>query len=166
MSAKPIREFDGKLLLAHGLTMESLVANLSFDMTLLENAGEFEKNCQAVFRAAEVKFPWLLTTKLVCKPDQLIKRRGKNGLLGINLSWPDAKDWIRKKAGLEIKVLYFCSYYYNKIEKTQGLLHTFIVEPFVMHPQDTEYYVCIQAEREGDYILFTHEGVSYCITFN
>jgi ATP citrate (pro-S)-lyase len=37
-------------------------------------------------------------------------------------------------------------------------LHTFIIEPFCPHPQDTEYYVCIQSVREGDYILFTHEG--------
>jgi ATP citrate (pro-S)-lyase len=37
-------------------------------------------------------------------------------------------------------------------------LHTFIVEPFVPHAQDTEYYICIQAEREGDVLLFTHEG--------
>lgn len=26
------------------------------------------------------------------------------------------------------------------------------------HPQDSEYYVCIQSLREGDEILFTHEG--------
>ena len=44
------------------------------------------------------------------------------------------------------------------MEKTSGLLHTFIVEPFCPHSQDSEYYVCIQSEREGDFILFTHEG--------
>lgn len=26
------------------------------------------------------------------------------------------------------------------------------------HPADTEFYVCINSAREGDYILFTHEG--------
>ncbi|KAI9630829.1 hypothetical protein KEM48_013598 [Puccinia striiformis f. sp. tritici PST-130] len=34
----------------------------------------------------------------------------------------------------------------------------FIVEPFAPHPSDTEYYVCINSVREGDMILFTHEG--------
>lgn len=39
-----------------------------------------------------------------------------------------------------------------------GTLNNFIVEPFVPHPADTEFYVCINSAREGDYILFTHEG--------
>lgn len=33
-----------------------------------------------------------------------------------------------------------------------------IVEPFLPHPAHTEFYVCINSVREGDYILFTHEG--------
>jgi ATP citrate (pro-S)-lyase len=32
------------------------------------------------------------------------------------------------------------------------------VEPFVPHPQETEYYININSVREGDYILFYHEG--------
>lgn len=39
-----------------------------------------------------------------------------------------------------------------------GTLNNFIVEPFVPHPAETEFYVCINSTREGDYILFTHEG--------
>ena len=39
-----------------------------------------------------------------------------------------------------------------------GTLSNFIVEPFLPHPSDAEYYVCINSAREGDYILFTHEG--------
>ncbi|KAJ1678708.1 ATP citrate lyase subunit 1, partial [Spiromyces aspiralis] len=39
-----------------------------------------------------------------------------------------------------------------------GVLKTFLVEPFVPHPADVEYYVCIQSNRDGDEILFTHEG--------
>ena len=39
-----------------------------------------------------------------------------------------------------------------------GTLNNFIVEPFLPHPSDAEYYVCINSAREGDYILFTHEG--------
>lgn len=37
-------------------------------------------------------------------------------------------------------------------------MNNFIVEPFVPHSPDTEYYVCINSQREGDVILFTHEG--------
>lgn len=32
------------------------------------------------------------------------------------------------------------------------------MEPFVPHPQETEYYVNINSVREGDNILFYHEG--------
>lgn len=37
-------------------------------------------------------------------------------------------------------------------------MHNFIVEPFLPHPANTEFYVCINSVREGDVILFTHEG--------
>ena len=40
----------------------------------------------------------------------------------------------------------------------QGYLTNFLVEPFVPHAQETEYYVNINSVREGDYILFYHEG--------
>lgn len=39
-----------------------------------------------------------------------------------------------------------------------GTLSNFIVEPFLPHPSNAEYYVCITSQREGDSILFTHEG--------
>ena len=45
-----------------------------------------------------------------------------------------------------------------KVETTTGQLTNFIVEPFLPHPSHTEYYVCINSGREGDSILFTHEG--------
>ncbi len=45
-----------------------------------------------------------------------------------------------------------------QIEKTNGYLDTFIIEPFCPHPQDSEFYVCIQSVRQGDLIFFTHEG--------
>jgi ATP citrate (pro-S)-lyase len=44
------------------------------------------------------------------------------------------------------------------VESITGTLNNFIVEPFLPHPSHTEYYVCINSSREGDSILFTHEG--------
>ncbi|KAG0786432.1 hypothetical protein G6F22_007629 [Rhizopus arrhizus] len=79
--------------------------------------------------------------------NQLIKRRGKHGLLTLNKDWSEARQWIEERAGKEIK-----------IERTTGVLKTFLVEPFAPHPANTEYYICINSVREGDYILFTHEG--------
>lgn len=39
-----------------------------------------------------------------------------------------------------------------------GKLSNFIIEPFVPHTQQDEYYVCIYSHREGETILFHHEG--------
>lgn len=42
--------------------------------------------------------------KLVVKPDQLIKRRGKLGLLKVNADWDGVKQWLTEKRGMETKV--------------------------------------------------------------
>lgn len=47
---------------------------------------------------------WVFNTKLVAKPDQLIKRRGKAGLLALNKTWEEAKEWIAQRAGKPQKV--------------------------------------------------------------
>ncbi|KAJ3010565.1 citrate synthase [Thoreauomyces humboldtii] len=183
MSAKPIREYDGKLLLAHWLPRlahptqsdasvkittavspasaasptspvaaasflaPARMVHLPFDTSLLNSPEQFQAHVAEVFDEAERSNPWLKTEKLVCKPDQLIKRRGKNGLLGIGLDWAGVKEWVGKRAGTTFR-----------LEKTSGLLHTFLVEPLCVHPDDSEYYVAINSVREGDWILFTHEG--------
>lgn len=95
----------------------------------------------------ESSHTWLQNTKLVAKPDQLIKRRGKAGLLKLNASWTDARKWIEERAGKK-----------QQVEHVSGYLRTFLVEPFVPHPSDTEYYINIMSVRDGDWILFTHEG--------
>lgn len=43
--------------------------------------------------------PWLASTPLVVKPDQLIKRRGKAGLLAVNKTWQEVKAWITERMG-------------------------------------------------------------------
>lgn len=50
---------------------------------------------------------WVFNTKLVAKPDQLIKRRGKAGLLALNKTWEEAKEWIIQRAGKAQKVSTF-----------------------------------------------------------
>ena len=44
------------------------------------------------------------------------------------------------------------------VGRTTGTLGTFIVEPFVAHKPEEEYYACIYATREGNTVLFHHEG--------
>ena len=53
----------------------------------------------------DTKLPsWVFTSKLVAKPDQLIKRRGKAGLLALNKTWEEARPWIAERAGKPQKV--------------------------------------------------------------
>uniref|UniRef100_A0A493T505 ATP citrate synthase n=1 Tax=Anas platyrhynchos platyrhynchos TaxID=8840 RepID=A0A493T505_ANAPP len=46
----------------------------------------------------------------------------------------------------------------HEIANAKGILKNFLIEPFVPHKQEEEFYVCIYAAREGDYVLFHHEG--------
>lgn len=152
MSSKAIREFDAKLLVNYWLPRAPLAhASCSVSENFKAPA---PKVAQIAWDPAtntitpEEALPaWVHSSKLVAKPDQLIKRRGKAGLLKLNSDWKDAKEWIIERAGKP-----------QKVETVTGTLSNFIVEPFVPHPSNAEFYVCINSTREGDWILFTHEG--------
>ncbi|KAI0187247.1 ATP-citrate synthase subunit 2 [Xylaria flabelliformis] len=157
MSAKSISEADGKAILNYHLTRAPVIKPSPLPKPTKHNAPPRlaslyfpeDADVKAVLDQAEVTFPWLLQSgaKFVAKPDQLIKRRGKSGLLALNKSWPEAKEWIAQRAGKP-----------QKVEHTEGVLRQFLVEPFVPHPDGTEYYININSVRDGDWILFTHEG--------
>ncbi|ORY83471.1 citrate synthase-like protein [Leucosporidium creatinivorum] len=152
MASKPVREFDAKLLLAHHL---SAAPQHGTKVTVRPGwKAPVTKVAQVSWDPAtgaltpDSSLPgWVFTEKLVVKPDQLIKRRGKAGLLALNKEWSEGRKWIEERAGKQVLV-----------EKTTGTLNTFIVEPFLPHPSDSEFYICINSVREGDVILFTHEG--------
>lgn len=135
MAAKAISEAKGKQLLAKYLStsiapvhVASYTNGVSWD--LLVNAN-----------------PWLTNQKLVVKPDQLIKRRGKLGLIKVNVDLNEARTWVEERINKDIT-----------IGRAVGKLNSFIIEPFVPHTQQDEYYVCIYSHREGETILFHHEG--------
>jgi len=95
-----------------------------------------EINSTTNFEELVSKNPWLLSNKLVCKPDQFIKRRGKSGLVILDANWNDV---------------------INKINELRSRgFHTFIVEQFFKI--DHEYYICIQSHDNYDEILFFKDG--------
>ncbi|KAL4943750.1 hypothetical protein BDV06DRAFT_189128 [Aspergillus oleicola] len=157
MSAKSILEADGKAILNYHLTRAPVIKPTPLPPSSTHNppprlASLYFPDDLAVkdvLDQAEVTYPWLLVpgSKFVAKPDQLIKRRGKSGLLALNKTWAEAREWIEARATKE-----------QKVETVVGVLRQFLVEPFVPHPQETEYYINIHSVREGDWILFTHEG--------
>jgi ATP citrate (pro-S)-lyase len=62
--------------------------------------------------------------KLVVKPDQLIKRRGKLGLIKVNADFSTVKSWVIERMGKDQKVC-----------QATGKLRNFIIEPFVPHEE-------------------------------
>jgi len=91
--------------------------------------------------------PWLKKEKLVVKPDQLFGKRGKHNLILLNATFKEARNWIKERMNKEIT-----------IGKVTDKLSHFLIEPFVPHDRNKEYYVSITSNREGDAIHFSAHG--------
>eukprot|EP01117_Protostelium_nocturnum_P013289 TRINITY_DN4946_c0_g1_i1.p1 TRINITY_DN4946_c0_g1~~TRINITY_DN4946_c0_g1_i1.p1 ORF type:complete len:1079 (-),score=428.62 TRINITY_DN4946_c0_g1_i1:167-3403(-) len=135
MSQKAIREADGKRML------------VSFFKERLNGALHVQVGPDTDLSQLPQTHPWLNEKKLVAKPDQLIKRRGKLGLIKLNATFQEAKQWIEERRGKE-----------TQVEAVSGVLDHFIIEPFLPHAPKDEYYVSIRSVRAGDEVLFYHEG--------
>ncbi|KRF80279.1 ATP-citrate synthase isoform X1 [Drosophila virilis] len=138
MSAKAITEATGKDILNRHLNQHGAGAAACRFATV---------NAETDWSKLSVDHPWLLTTPLVVKPDQLIKRRGKLGLIGVKKSFEQVKQWIGERLNKD-----------QKIGNAVGKLRNFIIEPFVPHTEAEEMYVCIYSHRSADTILFYHLG--------
>lgn len=104
-----IREYDAKLLLAYWLERAPPVAPHAQVKTKFNypapKVAQVSWDPETNSITPDSKLPsWVFTTKLVAKPDQLIKRRGKAGLLALNKTWDEAKAWISERAGKPQKV--------------------------------------------------------------
>lgn len=147
MAAKSILEADGKAILNYHLTRAPAIKPSPLPAPSTHNPPAKlaplyfpeDASVEGILDHAEATYPWLLAegARFVAKPDQLIKRRGKSGLLALNKSWNEARDWIAECAGKE-----------QQVESVAGVLRQFLVEPFMPHPQDTEYYINIHSVRE------------------
>eukprot|EP00474_Spongospora_subterranea_P008588 CRZ09046.1 hypothetical protein [Spongospora subterranea] len=139
MSQKAILEYDGKRLLSSWMAMNG---NDTLTQSLAAHVGP-----KTDLNELPTQNEWLLTRRLVVKPDQLIKRRGKANLLALNVTWTEAQQWIEDRRGKAVN-----------IESVTGVINNFIVEPFIPHGQDDEYYLCVSTELSVDVILFHHQG--------
>lgn len=137
MSVKAISEFDAKRLVWDNIKLTA-VSNKNLAITV---------NPGTDFTTLTSTHPWTHNTPLVAKPDQLIKRRGKLGLVKVKCTLDEAGSWINEKQKLPFT-----------IGNTSGKLKNFIIEPFVPHEEKDEMYVAIFGTKTGDKILFYHEG--------
>ncbi|CAH0730547.1 unnamed protein product, partial [Brenthis ino] len=137
MSSKAIYEVTGKDLITRHIAPGTALVPCRFAV--------FEKD--TVWEDELGKNPWLSKEQLVVKPDQLIKRRGKLGLVGVNKTAGEVRRWLTEHMGKE-----------QKIGPASGKLRRFVVEPFVKHESNEEMYLCIQSGRRSDTIMFHHQG--------
>lgn len=140
MAQKAIREADGKNMIAR------LLKEYTNGAYTIENKF-LSIGPQTDLKKLPTTSKWLIKEKLVVKPDQLIKRRGKSKLLLLNANWKDAEKWIKERMCKPVTV-----------GTVTGILDHFIVEPFVPHNENDEYYLAILSQRDGDQILFHHQG--------
>jgi len=140
MAHKPIREADGKKMIAR-LLKDYTPRKCNVKDQFVSIGPETD------LQSLPNKYPWLNEKKIVVKPDQRFKRRGKNNLILLDSTWPNARKWIQDRLGKPIT-----------IGNVSGVLTHFIVEPFVHHSPEDEYYLAITSSREADQIMFHHQG--------
>jgi ATP citrate (pro-S)-lyase len=152
MAHKSIREADGTRMLARLLKDYSNGKyEISDKIVTVTSSTEMDQ--------LPNQYPWLNNEKLVVKPDQLIKRRGKNKLVLVGVDFDQAKTWIQEKSKAPLTIYGKFDEKGNPIDKgTVGQLTHFIIKPFVSYKDSDECYIAIMSTATGDTILFHHEG--------
>ncbi len=140
MAQRGIREYDGKKMIA------------KYWSEYFKGFRKYEGNVVLVDPRTDMddiaqKNPWLKKERLVVKPDQLFGKRGKHNLILLNATFEQARNWIEERMNKE-----------TTIGKVTNILSHFLIEPFVPHDKDTEYYVAITSNRDGDAIHFSAHG--------
>ena len=91
MAQKAIREGDGKRMMAR-LLKEYSGGKYSVEDKYVTVGPETD------MAKLPAQYKWLTKEKLVVKPDQLIKRRGKNKLILVGANFEEARKWINEKS--------------------------------------------------------------------
>ncbi len=152
MAQKAIREADGMHILATRLNDYGEAMCELEDRFLSVGSG-------AELAALRNAHPWLAQVPLVVKPDQLIKRRGKNGLILAGATLDQAIAWIEEKTQGPITIHgSFDEHGAPLDEGTTGHLRHFLVEPHMTHDPADECYLAIVSNRDGDEIMFYRQG--------
>jgi ATP-citrate lyase beta-subunit len=139
MAQRGIREYDAKKLLAERLPDYADDFDYDGQIALVTPETDLE--------VVAIKNPWVKKKRLVVKPDQLFGKRGAHGLILLDASWEEAKEYIEERMNREVLV-----------GTVVGTLNTFLIEPFVPHEREEELYVAIKSEGDRDVIYFSTRG--------
>jgi ATP-citrate lyase beta-subunit len=139
MAQRGIREYDAKKLLAERLPDYADDFDYDGQIALVTPETDLE--------VVAIKNPWVKKKRLVVKPDQLFGKRGAHGLILLDASWEEAKEYIEERMNREVLV-----------GTVVGTLNSFLIEPFVPHEREEELYVAIKSEGDRDVIYFSTRG--------
>ncbi|MHC1631259.1 MAG: ATP citrate lyase citrate-binding domain-containing protein [Methanotrichaceae archaeon] len=139
MAQRGIREYDAKKMLAEYLPNYMNDFDYNGELALVIPEIDLE--------VVAAENPWIKKKRLVIKPDQLFGKRDVHGLVLLDATWDQVKEYLQDKMNKEIMIG----------SVTDPLTH-FLVEPFVLHDQKEELYVAIKSDYEGDTIYFSTEG--------
>ncbi|PHT34196.1 ATP-citrate synthase alpha chain protein 2 [Capsicum baccatum] len=120
----------------HDMEQLQLIEDMTLDRKVTESTD--------INELAE-KEPWLHSTKLVVKPDMLFGKRGKSGLVALNLDLAQVATFVKERLGKEVEM-----------GGCKGPITTFIIEPFI--PHNEEFYLNIVSERLGCSVSFSECG--------
>lgn len=136
MARKKIREYDSKRLLK-----EHFKRIAGYELPVRSAQITESTNLNELVE----KEPWLSSERLVVKPDMLFGKRGKSGLVALNLDFAQVASFVKERLGKEVEM-----------GGCKGPITTFIVEPFVPHSE--EFYLNIVSERLGNSVSFSECG--------
>lgn len=136
MARKKIREYDSKRLLKENFKRLS-GSDLPIKSAQVTESTDFNELAD--------KEPWLSSGKLVVKPDMLFGKRGKSGLVALNLDLAEVATFVKDRLGKEVEM-----------GGCKGPITTFIVEPFI--PHNEEFYLNIVSDRLGCSLSFSECG--------
>ena len=138
MAQKAIREYDAKKILQERW-------GEYFGETVVYAGKAVRVTPETDWNRLQAENGWLQSGRLAVKPDQLIGKRGKNGLILLDADFEAVKKWVLERMNKPVT-----------IGQVTGILRQFIIEPFL--PQKVEYYLAIKSDRAADTIYFSPSG--------
>jgi len=131
-----IREFDAKRIISQNIPHYGSIS-IPFWGLLVTLESDWDSLVK--------EYPWLSQQRLVIKPDQLFGKRKQYGLVLVDVTLSQVKEFVNRHGNKEMM-----------IGKVKGKLTHFLVEPFIPHQE--EYYLSIVSHREGEILSFSLEG--------
>ena len=156
MAQKAIREYDAKSILARHWDKYFPDFTYAYETVMVQNGADLTEVAKTN--------AWLNEKTLVAKPDMLFGKRGKNGLVLFkdakpgDVSLAKATSWIDEKSSEKQEVFFAFDGDTPTGDASVDMLTHFLVEPFMPHTQEEEYYISATCVGDNDMLYMSAEG--------